>query len=73
MIADMIVVLDEGADLPLEIASQVVVVEQDAVLQGPMPAQFPIPPQAIVPPKHADPNVSQKQLNTGVSSAISDL
>ena len=38
MIADMIVGLDEGADLPLEIARQVVVVEQDAVLQGLMPA-----------------------------------
>jgi hypothetical protein len=30
-------VLDEGADLPFEISGQVVVVEQDAVLQGLVP------------------------------------
>ena len=29
---------DEGADLPFEISGQVVVVEQDAVLQGLVPA-----------------------------------
>jgi hypothetical protein len=34
MVAGVIVMLDEGADLPFEIARQVVVVEQDAVLQG---------------------------------------
>ena len=33
----MIVVFDESADLPLEIARQVIVVEQDAVLQRLMP------------------------------------
>jgi hypothetical protein len=38
MIANVIVVLDEGADLPVEVARQVVVVEQDAVLQRLMPA-----------------------------------
>ena len=38
MIADVVIVLDEGADLPFEISGQVVVVEQDAVLQGLMPA-----------------------------------
>ena len=38
MIADVIVVLDEGADLPFEIAGQIVVFEQDAVLQGLVPA-----------------------------------
>ena len=34
----MIVVLDEGLDLPFEIAGQVVVLEQDAVLERLMPA-----------------------------------
>ena len=38
MIADVIVVLDEGVDLPFEIAGQIVVVEQNAVLQGLVPA-----------------------------------
>jgi len=38
MIADVVIVLDEGADLPFEISGQVVVVEQDAVLQGLVPA-----------------------------------
>jgi hypothetical protein len=38
MIAHVILVLDEGAGLPFEIARQVVVIEQDAVLQGLMPA-----------------------------------
>ena len=38
VIADVIVVLDEGGDLPFEIAGQVIVVEQDAVLQGLVPA-----------------------------------
>ena len=38
MIANVIVVLDEGADLPFEIARQIVVVEQNAVLQGLVPA-----------------------------------
>ena len=33
MIANLIVVLDEGADLPFEVARQVIVVKQDAVLQ----------------------------------------
>ena len=32
MIAAVVVVLDEGVDLPLEIAGQEVVFEQDAVL-----------------------------------------
>lgn len=38
VIADVIVVLDEGVDLLLKISGQVVVVEQNAVLQGLMPA-----------------------------------
>ena len=38
MIADVVVVFDEGVNLPFEIAGQVVVVEQNAVLQGLMPA-----------------------------------
>ena len=38
MVAAMIVVLDEGRDLAFEIAGQVVVFQQDAVLQGLMPA-----------------------------------
>src|SRR3954470_589469 len=38
MMAAMIVVLDEGRDLALEGAGQVVVLEQDAVLQGLVPA-----------------------------------
>ena len=38
MIAGVIVVLDEGVDLPFEISGQIVVVEQNAVLQGLMPA-----------------------------------
>ena len=29
---------DEGADLPFEIAGQVIIVEQDSVLQGLVPA-----------------------------------
>jgi len=38
MIAEVVVVLDEGADLPFEVARQVIVVEQDAVLQGLAPS-----------------------------------
>ena len=38
VIADVVVVLDEGVDLPFEIAGQIIVVEQDAVLQGLVPA-----------------------------------
>ena len=38
MVAGVIVVLDEGADLGLEIAGQVVVFEQDAVLERLVPA-----------------------------------
>src|SRR3954471_6973620 len=38
MVAAMIVVLDEGRDLALEGAGQVVVLQQDAVLQRLMPA-----------------------------------
>ena len=37
MIADVIVVSDEGVDLLLEISRQIIVVEQNAVLQGLMP------------------------------------
>ena len=43
VIADVVVVLDEGADLPFEVARQIIVVEQDAVLQGLVPAlDFPL-------------------------------
>jgi hypothetical protein len=38
MIAEVVIVLDEGADLPFEISGQIVVVEQDAVLQSLVPA-----------------------------------
>ncbi len=38
VIADVIVVFDEGSYLPFEIAGQVVVVKQNAVLQGLVPA-----------------------------------
>src|SRR6185312_10305854 len=38
VIADVVLMLDEGVDLLLEISGQVVVVEQNAVLQGLMPA-----------------------------------
>jgi len=38
MIADVVVAFDEGVNLPFEFAGQVVVVEQDAVLQGLVPA-----------------------------------
>ena len=38
MIADVVVMIDEGADLAFEVARQIVVVEQDAVLQGLVPA-----------------------------------
>jgi hypothetical protein len=31
-------VFDEGADLPFEIAGQVIIVEQDSVLQGLVPS-----------------------------------
>ena len=38
MVARVVVVLDEGADLRLEVARQVVVLEQDAVLERLVPA-----------------------------------
>ena len=38
VIAGMVVVVDEGRDLAFEIAGQVVVLEQDAVLERLMPA-----------------------------------
>ena len=38
MVAAMVVVLDEGRDLAFEIAGQVVVFQQDAVIQRLMPA-----------------------------------
>ena len=38
VIASMVVVLDEGRDLTFEIAGQVIVLEQDAVLERLMPA-----------------------------------
>jgi hypothetical protein len=38
VVALVVVVLDEGRDLRLELAGQVVVLEQDPVLQGLMPA-----------------------------------
>ena len=38
VIASMVVVLDEGRDLAFEIAGQVIVLEQDAVLERLMPA-----------------------------------
>jgi hypothetical protein len=34
VVADVIVMLDEGVDLPFEIAGSIIVIEQDAVLQG---------------------------------------
>src|SRR6478672_71871 len=37
VITDVVVVLDEGADLSFEISRQVIVIEQDAVLQGLVP------------------------------------
>ena len=37
VIADVVIVLDEGVDLLLEIAGQIIVFEQNAVLQGLMP------------------------------------
>ena len=37
VIAPVIVVLDEGFDLPPQVAEQVVVFQQDTVLQGMMP------------------------------------
>src|SRR4029079_2730601 len=38
VIADVVIVRDEGVDLPFEITGQIVVVEQDAVLEGLVPA-----------------------------------
>ncbi len=38
MIAGLVVMLDEGCDLPFEILRQIVVFQQDAVLQGLVPA-----------------------------------
>lgn len=38
VIAGLVVMLDEGCDLPFEILRQVVIIEQDAVLQGLVPA-----------------------------------
>ena len=40
MVAMVIVVLDKAADVGFEIAGQVVIFEQDAVLQGLMPALY---------------------------------
>src|SRR5664279_3569894 len=37
VITDVVIMLDECVDLPLEIARQVVVVEQNAILQGLVP------------------------------------
>ena len=37
MVTPVIVMIDEGADLVFEIAGQIVVLQQDAVLQGLMP------------------------------------
>ena len=38
VIADVVIVHDEGIDLPFEISRQIVIVEQNAVLQGLVPA-----------------------------------
>jgi hypothetical protein len=38
VVAAVVVVIDEGGDLPLEVSRQEVVFQQDAVLQGLMPA-----------------------------------
>ena len=38
VIADVVIVHDEGLDLPFEISGQIVIVEQNAVLQGLVPA-----------------------------------
>lgn len=37
VIADMVIVRDEGVDLPFEITGQVIVVEQNAILRGLVP------------------------------------
>ena len=37
MVADVVVMLDEGIDLPFEIFGQIIVVEQDAVLESQVP------------------------------------
>jgi hypothetical protein len=37
VIADVVIVRDEGVDLPFKITGQIVVVEQDAALQGLVP------------------------------------
>ena len=37
MVMPVIVMIDEGADLVFEIARQIIVLQQDAVLQGLMP------------------------------------
>jgi hypothetical protein len=43
MVADVVVMLDEGIDLPFEISGQIIVVEQDAVLEGLVPPfDFPL-------------------------------
>jgi hypothetical protein len=38
VVADMVVMLDKGADLGLQVAGQIVVLQQDAILQGLVPA-----------------------------------
>ena len=38
MIADMVVVTDEGSDLLFEITRQIIILKQDAVFEGLMPA-----------------------------------
>jgi hypothetical protein len=43
MVADVVVMLDEGIDLPFEISGQIIVVEQDAVPEGLVPPfDFPL-------------------------------
>ena len=43
MVADVVVMLDEGIDLPFEISGQIIVVEQDAVLESLVPPfDFPL-------------------------------
>jgi hypothetical protein len=38
VVASVVVMVDEGSDLPFEVAQQAVVLEQDAVLKGLVPA-----------------------------------
>ena len=51
VIADVVIVLDEGINLPFKIAGQVAVFEQNAVLQGLVPSLDLSLSLGVIPPR----------------------